>query len=40
VPGREILVLLTYAMVVCLVLNDGLKRVMLKFNRGLAGGTG
>jgi hypothetical protein len=27
-------------MVVCLVLNDGLKRVMLKFNRGLAGGTG
>jgi magnesium-transporting ATPase (P-type) len=39
-PWREILVLLTYAMVVCLVLNDGLKRVMLKFNRGLAGGTG
>ena len=39
-PWREILVLLTYAMVVCLVLNDGLKWVMLKFNRGLAGGTG
>jgi plasma-membrane proton-efflux P-type ATPase len=36
-PWKEILVLFAYAMVTCLVLNDGLKRVLLKLNRRNAG---
>jgi hypothetical protein len=36
-PWKEILILFAYAMVTCPVLNDSLKRVLLKFNGGRLG---